>query len=166
MQIDKELAIKILKYQDQHEDFYFPFQVIRMSISEDDSEEIEANQWRLINSVDKLEKFELRENLQNLFEETVELMAKGFIEKILNSGSVVRSFIFYTAEGLTFLPNSESDMPDVENCQVLGWGKGETAKDAFDDFIKQNHWLKGSKFKEVICSELKYEKTYNFNLKK
>jgi hypothetical protein len=165
MQIDKELAIKILKYQNQHKDFYFPFQVIRKGVEEDDSVEIEPCQWKSVNSADKFEKFELRENLRNLFEETAELMAKGFIEKILNSGNLARRFIFYTTEGFTFLPNSESDVPDVENCQILGWGKGDNAKDAFEDFKKQNRWLKGSKFNEVICAELKYEKTSNFILK-
>jgi len=29
MKIDKELAVKILKYQNLHKNFYFPFQVIR-----------------------------------------------------------------------------------------------------------------------------------------
>jgi hypothetical protein len=167
MKIDKELAIKILKYQNQHKNFYFPFQIIRKDdAGEDDFVEIEPRQWKLINNYDKLEKFELRENLQNIFDETVELMAKGFIEKILDSEKLVRNYIFYTTEGFTYLPDSRSDMPDVENCQVLGWGSGINAEDAFSDFKKQNHWLKNSKFNEVICVELKGEKTYNFNLKK
>jgi hypothetical protein len=55
-------------------------------------------------------------------------------------------------------------LPDVENCQVLGWGKGSNAKDAFYDFKKQNNWLKNAKFNEVIGAELKDEKTYNFSL--
>ena len=167
MKIDKELAIKILKYQNKHKNFYFPFQVIcKDGAGEDDFVEIEPRQWRLIKNADKFEKIELRENMQNIFEETVELMASGFIEKILSSEKSVRSYIFYTNEGFTFLPDSESDVPDVENCQVLGWGNGISARDAFNDFKKQNHWLKNSKFNEVICVELKDEKIYNFNLKK
>ncbi|MGH4138228.1 hypothetical protein [Clostridium sp.] len=30
------------------------------------------------------------------------------------------NYIFLTDEGYTFMPNSESDMPDVENLQVIG----------------------------------------------
>jgi hypothetical protein len=167
MKIDKDLAIKILKYQNKHKDFYFPFQVIcKSGVGEDGFEEVEPHQWKSINNADKFEKFELRENLQNLFEETIELMVKGFIEKILSSENLSRNYIFYTTEGFTYLPGSRCDMPDVENCQVLGWGNGMNAKDALSDFKKQNRWLKSSKFNEVICAELKDEKTYNFNLKK
>ncbi|MFA5248646.1 MAG: hypothetical protein WC415_05570 [Patescibacteria group bacterium] len=168
MKIDRDLAIKILKYQNQHKDFYFPFLVMCREYSNEDEDfvEVEPNEWRMIKDDYKYQTFELWGNLQNLYGETVELMAKGFIEKILNSGKFIRNYIFYTTEGFTFLPNSKSDVPDVENCQVLGWGNGINAKDAFNDFKKQNRWLKSSKFNEVICAELKDEKTYNFNLKK
>lgn len=166
MQINKELAIKILKYQDQHKDFYFPFQVIYKSATDsDDFVEIEPSQWRTINNVGQFEKIELRENLQNIFGETIELMAKGFVEKILNSENLDKNYIFYTTEGYTFSPDQEGNMPDVENCQVLGWGKGKSADEAFCDFKKQNDWLERLKFNEVICAELKDEKTYNFFLK-
>jgi hypothetical protein len=168
MKIDKELAAKILKYQNQHKDFYFPFLVMCGEYSDDDDDfvEVESNEWRMIKNNDKYQTFELRENLQNLYEETAELMAKGFIDKILNSGKLIKNYIFYTTEGFTFLPNSESDVPEVENCQVLGWGNGTSAKAAFNYFKKQNHWLENSKFNEVICVELKDEITYNFSLKK
>jgi hypothetical protein len=58
MQIDKELAIKILKYQNQHKDFCFSFQVIRKDIESDDGfVEIEPSQWTSIKSADKFAKF-------------------------------------------------------------------------------------------------------------
>ncbi|EKD29015.1 MAG: hypothetical protein ACD_79C00117G0002 [uncultured bacterium] len=79
---------------------------------------------------------------------------------------IVRNFIFYTTEGLTFQPNSESDMPDVENCQVLGWGEGITVEEAFNNFKYESFWLKTLRFNEVIGVELRDEKTYYFNLKK
>ncbi|MFA7208977.1 MAG: hypothetical protein WC120_01705 [Parcubacteria group bacterium] len=77
----------------------------------------------------------------------------------------IRNFIFYTTEGYTFQPDSESDMSDVENCQVLGWGKGNVAEEAFDNFKEESAWLKDMEFDEVIGVELKDEKTYHFNLK-
>jgi hypothetical protein len=76
----------------------------------------------------------------------------------------VRNFIFYTTEGYAFLPNSESDMSDIENCQVLGWGRGSTEEEAFDDFKKESLWLKDSEFNKVIGVELKDDKKYYFNL--
>ena len=77
----------------------------------------------------------------------------------------IRSFIFYTTEGYTFQPNSESDIADVENCQILGWGKGRTSTEAFNDFKKESPWLKILRFNEVIGVELKDERTYFFDLK-
>ena len=79
---------------------------------------------------------------------------------------MIRSFLFYTNEGYTFQPNSESDISDVENCQILGWGKGSNSKEAFDNFRKESPWLKILRFNQVIVVELKDEKTYCFNLKK
>lgn len=77
----------------------------------------------------------------------------------------VRNFIFYTTEGYTFQPDSESDMPDVENYQVLGWGIGCDANEAFGDFKKESPWLERLRFIKVIGVELKDEKAYYFNLK-
>ena len=84
MPISRELAIKILKYLDQHEDFYFPFFVMNKEYTEEDDDfvELEPNEWEMIAEDDKYQTFQLWENLQNLYEETIVLMAKGFIEKI------------------------------------------------------------------------------------
>ncbi|MFA5993883.1 MAG: hypothetical protein WC823_02875 [Parcubacteria group bacterium] len=76
-----------------------------------------------------------------------------------------RHFIFYTTEGFTFQPGSEEDLPEVENCQVLGWGSGGTDKEAFDDFKRESPWLENLRFNEVIGVELKDERVYYFNLK-
>ena len=164
MKINRKLAIQILKYTDKHKNFYFPFLVMckEYTHEDDDFVEIESNEWENIESDKNYQTFELWENLQNLDEDTTELLAKGFIEKITNSQGIVRNFIFYTTEGCTFSPNSESDMPDVENCQILGWGNGDTPKEAFDNFKKESFWFKTLKFNEVIGVELKDEKTYHF----
>jgi hypothetical protein len=69
--ISRDIAIKILKYLDQHKDFYFPFQVMNKEYSEEDDDfvEIEASEW---------------ENLHDLYEQTLRLMSKGFLERITN----------------------------------------------------------------------------------
>lgn len=84
MKISRELAIKILKYLDQHKDFYFPFLVMCQEYTEEDDDfvEVETDEWKMISSDEKYQTFELWENLQNLDEETLELMVKGFLEKI------------------------------------------------------------------------------------
>lgn len=84
MKISRELAIRILKYLDKHKDFYFPFLVMCKEYTEEDNDfvEIEPNEWKIIKEDKKYQTFELWENLQNLYPETLELMAKGFLEKI------------------------------------------------------------------------------------
>ena len=86
MKINRDLAIKILKYLDEHKDFYFPFSVMCKEFSKDnDFMEIEPKEWRNIVNDDTYQTFELWENLQNLDEETLQLMTKGFLEKIKNA---------------------------------------------------------------------------------
>ncbi len=84
MKISRELAIKILKYLNGHKDFYFPFLLMCKEYTEEDDcfVEIEPSEWELMKSDKKYQTFELWENLQNLDEETLGLMAKGFLEKI------------------------------------------------------------------------------------
>lgn len=84
MKISRKLAIQILKYLDEHKNFYFPFLVMCKEYTEEDDDfvEIEPDEWEMINSDDKYQTFELWENLQNLYGETIELMARGFLEKI------------------------------------------------------------------------------------
>ena len=74
----------MLRYLHKHKDFYFPFLVMCKEYSEEDDDfvEIELEEWEMINSDNKYQTFELWENLQNLDEKTLQLMAKGFIEKI------------------------------------------------------------------------------------
>jgi hypothetical protein len=67
------------------------------------------------------------------------------------------SYIFITNEGYTYQPESESIEPDIENCQVIGFAKGNTSKDAFKNLITENQYLKETSFTDVICIELKHE---------
>ena len=167
MKISRELAIKILKYLDKHKDFYFPFLIMCKEYEEEDDcfTGVEPNEWQMIKANEKYQTFELWENLQNIDEETLELMAKGFLEKITESEDDIKHFIFYTNEGFTFQPESEEDLPEVENCQVLGWGRGRNSEEAFEKFKEENYWLHKLKFSRVIGSELKDEKRCYFELK-
>ena len=86
MDISRELAIQILKYLDHHKNFYFPFLVMNKEYTEEDDDfvEIEPNEWEMIESDENYQTFQLWENLQNLDELTLKLMAKGFLEEITN----------------------------------------------------------------------------------
>jgi hypothetical protein len=78
MRINRNLAIEILKYLHKHPKFYFPFLVMckEYTPEDDDFVEIEPNEWKLIKEDEIYQTFELRENLQNLYEETLKLMSK------------------------------------------------------------------------------------------
>jgi len=90
MKISRELALLILKYLLENKDFNFPFKIMCKRyennqifckdnnyteiIAEDDYDNLLADST--------YNDFELWEDLQNLDKETLELMVKGFIEKI------------------------------------------------------------------------------------
>lgn len=84
MPISRELAISILKYLDQHTDFYFPFLVMNKEHTKghDGFVELEPGEWKMFARDEKYQTFQLWENLQRLHQETLSLMAKGFIEEI------------------------------------------------------------------------------------
>lgn len=86
MKISRELAIRILKYSYENKDFYFPFLVMckEYTPEDDDFVEVEPEEWEMIQEDESYQTFELWENLQNLYEETIELLAEGFIRKILD----------------------------------------------------------------------------------
>ncbi len=86
MKISRELAITILKYLYNNPNFYFPFLVVCQEYTpeDDDFVEIEPEEWENIEEDEIYQTFELWENLQNLDEETLRLMSKWFIEKIIN----------------------------------------------------------------------------------
>ncbi len=67
----------------------------------------------------------------------------------------MKSYIFITAEGYTFQPESTSIEPDIENCQVVGFAKGKDPKQAFQNMIQENKNLLETTFDELICYELK-----------
>ncbi|MBI5374836.1 MAG: hypothetical protein HZA77_05345 [Candidatus Schekmanbacteria bacterium] len=76
----------------------------------------------------------------------------------------MKSFIFITNEGITFQPNSEAQEPDMENCQVIGFGTGATIKEAFEKMITEEEYLLKTDFNEVIGLELSHEQKEYFFL--
>ena len=77
----------------------------------------------------------------------------------------MKDFIFITFEGYTFQPNSNSDIPDIENMQVIGFSKGLNSKEAFENLKIKSSYLKETNFNEIISMELKDKKFEYFNLK-
>jgi len=78
MKISRELALQVLKYCSKNPDFYFPFLVMCQEYSpeDDDFVEIEPNEWENIEEDEIYQTFELWENLQDLRENTTELLAR------------------------------------------------------------------------------------------
>ena len=69
----------------------------------------------------------------------------------------MKRYIFITTEGYTYLPNSESIEPDCENCQVIGYANGNNEKEAFNNLLRENDYLKNTGFDELICYQIKPE---------
>jgi hypothetical protein len=64
-------------------------------------------------------------------------------------------YIFVTLEGFTQGPNEE----EVENMQVLGFGVGKDADDAFEDMLKGNLHLLNTSFNQVMAYQLSQNHT-------
>jgi len=87
MKITREKVLNILKYLDKNPNFYFPFEIICKNFNEE-NELFDVNCLDIENDYiynnNFMNDFVLIENLQYLDEETTNLMAKGFIDKIEN----------------------------------------------------------------------------------
>lgn len=122
MQISRTLALKIIKYLLGNPSFYFPFKImckeyVSYMDSDDDFVEI-VPQDDYENLVENLEydTFELWENLQNLDLQTLELLSKGFIEKIINENAI--DSIKQSAKGYRKL--WKSDLCESVNIEEYG----------------------------------------------
>jgi hypothetical protein len=79
------------------------------------------------------------------------------------------SYIFLSGEGSTFQPGSESEVPDIENLQVIGISDGVTPAQALRNLLEENYYLRETTFQEIFCYELSagYERTRtDFDLKR
>ena len=91
MPISRELVLLIVKYLIDNPEFYFPFSIHNQHFDEDEESyniEFCLEDYQDIKKNKEYTKFILSENLQNLYLETIELMSKGFIEKIINKNAI------------------------------------------------------------------------------
>jgi hypothetical protein len=91
MPISRELALKILKYLLDNSSFYFPFKIVCINFDEDDElYDVYVSQEMLdkVLNNDEFKDFKLVENLQHLDLQTLQLMSKGFIEKIVYADAI------------------------------------------------------------------------------
>ena len=73
----------------------------------------------------------------------------------------MNKYIFLTEEGYTYQPESKSDIPDIENLQVIGFSSGNNSDEAYSALIEQNSFLKETSFEKIFCYKLDncYENT-------
>ena len=65
----------------------------------------------------------------------------------------MKHYIFLTAEGYTFQPNSDFNImePDIENVQVIGLASGLNQEDAFKNLLKKNRYPLKTRFDKIFC---------------
>lgn len=133
MNINKELAVKILKYLYDHKEFYFPFLVVSEGYPlRDDFIEIEPSEWEKVKADGLYKKFQLHENLQNLDEDTTKLMAKGFIETITNRS--LEKHIYALAKN--YRREWQENLCDSEKIEEFGLNEFIGGKaDAYEDCL-------------------------------
>jgi hypothetical protein len=91
MPISRELTLIILKYLLDNPSFYFPFHIMCQGYASQTNEDndfveiIPSDDYENLIENTSYDTFELWENLQNLHLETLQLMSKGFIEKIIGN---------------------------------------------------------------------------------
>lgn len=76
----------------------------------------------------------------------------------------MKSCVFITTEGLTYQPNIAAIEPNIDNCQVIGYGEGKDETEAFKNMIRDHKYLLKTNFDEIICLELKNQKRHYFYL--
>lgn len=68
----------------------------------------------------------------------------------------MNEYIFYTTEGQTLAPNVDYT---IENCQVLGFAKGDSPLQAEDNLLNAYPWIREAGFnREYIISRQVYTK--------
>jgi len=75
----------------------------------------------------------------------------------------MKSYIFISIEGATYQPNTATE-PDIDNCQVIGYGEGENETEAFKNMLRKYKYLLKTNFDEIICLQLKNQKRHCFYL--
>lgn len=135
MKISRALAITILKYLHQHPKFYFPFLVMCQEYTPEDNDfvEIEPEERENIQEDEIYQTFELRENIQHLYQNTTPLLAKWFIEKITNQ-SVEKEIISLHKQYKKLYKNQLTESVKIEEYwtnEFFGW-KAEAFQEAIE----------------------------------
>lgn len=86
-------------------------------------------------------------------------------EILFDMENVSKEFIFITKEGYKFQSNSESETPDIENMQVIGFESGVNIFDAFENLKANSPYLENTTFNEILGFELCNIKPNYFTLK-
>jgi hypothetical protein len=63
-------------------------------------------------------------------------------------------YIFLTDEGYTFQPDSNGELREIENLQVIGFAQGVDADEAYRNLLSENSYLKDTSFEEIFCYQL------------
>lgn len=125
MPISRELALIILKYLLDNPSFYFPFHVMCQGYAneaDDDNDFVEiapSDDYENLLENTHYDTFELWENLQNLDLETLQLMSKGFIEKIIAHS--IETELLENAKGYRELWHKQI----CESADILEYGENE-----------------------------------------
>jgi hypothetical protein len=109
--------------------------------------------------------WEIEDSEEFALNEFLKGKVEAYHEFLQISDKTIKDFIFITFEGMTFQPNSESDIPDIENMQVIGFEKGLNINEAFENLKVNFEYLKSTTFDEIIGIELKSKKFHYYNLK-
>lgn len=62
-------------------------------------------------------------------------------------------YIFYTTDGFTEDMNNRS----IDNCQILGFANGSSIKEAYNNFLFDNDYLKDYTYDNILALEVKGE---------
>lgn len=78
----------------------------------------------------------------------------------------MKSYIFVSSDGHTFQPGSTSATPDIENLQVIGFGRGENPEAAVRLLLLEEPAIKETNFDEIMAFELGSQKPSIHSLKR
>lgn len=137
MKIQREQVIKIMKYLNENPNFYFPFKIICKDFKENseyyETDCLETIDYKFIENNKNLINFHLEENLQNLYPETVELMAKGFLHKIENTDILNK----ISDLAMEYRKSWQENLCESENIEEYGLNEFIGGKaDAYEDCVQ------------------------------
>lgn len=138
MEINIELFTKIIMFINSNPDFYFPFKVILSNEQEEfelyPDDYVEFKSSAIEDYLNRGYKLLLSENINHIDRVTTELMAKGFLDKIIGIQENAVEKIKSLANG--YRNQWDSDLCDAEDIRLYGYNEyiGGMA-DAFEECL-------------------------------